>query len=34
VLVGSFETREEAQAFAARFNREENLEGLVIRLER
>ncbi|MDY6910326.1 MAG: SPOR domain-containing protein [Thermodesulfobacteriota bacterium] len=34
VLVGSFETREQAQAFAARFNREENLEGLVIRLER
>ncbi len=34
VLVGSFDTREQAQAFAARFNREENLEGLVIRLER
>ena len=34
VLVGSFDTREEALKFAAHFNRKENVEGLVIRVER
>ncbi|SHE67726.1 Sporulation related domain-containing protein [Desulfacinum infernum DSM 9756] len=33
VTLGSFPTREEALAFAARFNREENLEALVIQKE-
>lgn len=32
VLVGSFDSREEALKFAADFNRKENLQGLVIRL--
>ncbi|MDY0040331.1 MAG: SPOR domain-containing protein [Desulforhabdus sp.] len=32
VLVGSFDSREEALKFAAEFNRKENMQGLVIRL--
>lgn len=34
ILVGSFDTREEALKFAADFNRKENMEGLVIRIGR
>ena len=34
VLVGSFESREEALKFAAEFNRKENVQGLVIRVDR
>lgn len=34
VLVGSFDSREEALKFAAEFNRKENMQGLVIRLGR
>jgi cell division septation protein DedD len=32
VLVGSFDSREEALKFAAEFNRKENMQGLVVRL--
>jgi len=32
VILGLFNSREEAQAFAARFNRKENMEGLVIKI--
>jgi len=34
VLVGSFDSREEALKFAAEFNRKENMQGLVIRVGR
>jgi len=34
VLVGSFDSREEALKFAAEFNRKENVQGLVIRIDR
>lgn len=34
VLVGSFDSREEALKFAAQFNRKENVQGLVIRVDR
>jgi len=34
VLVGSFDSREEALRFAAEFNRRENMQGLVVRLGR
>jgi len=33
VLVGHYETREEALAFAARFNRERGMEGLVLHIK-
>ena len=33
VLVGSFDTREEALEFAAEFNRKENVQGLVVRID-
>jgi hypothetical protein len=32
ILVGSFKTREEAQRFAAEFNKRENFQGIAIRL--
>jgi cell division septation protein DedD len=32
VLVGSFKSRDEAQRFAAEFNKRENLQGIAIRL--
>jgi len=34
VLVGAFDSREEALKFAAEFNRKENMQGLVVRLGR